>query len=88
MQTRTHTHTLSHTLETPPTHPTRPHTPPPLLSCRYRALGIALADEATALEVKKQKAKTNHDLKWEGKRQMRVAMWGNKIRDLPQFVPY
>lgn len=52
---------------------------------RYRALGIALRDEAVALEVKKAKTKSKMDLKWEGKRYNGLFLRSNKILQRPKL---
>eukprot|EP00197_Chlamydomonas_leiostraca_P015281 CAMPEP_0202858630 /NCGR_PEP_ID=MMETSP1391-20130828/1075_1 /ASSEMBLY_ACC=CAM_ASM_000867 /TAXON_ID=1034604 /ORGANISM="Chlamydomonas leiostraca, Strain SAG 11-49" /LENGTH=497 /DNA_ID=CAMNT_0049537563 /DNA_START=94 /DNA_END=1587 /DNA_ORIENTATION=+ len=58
------------------------------LHARYRALGIELADDAVALEVKKAKTRSRMDLKWDAKRNQALYMRGNINRDLPKNVPY
>eukprot|EP00955_Chlamydomonas_euryale_P116567 366426-Chlamydomonas_euryale.AAC.31 len=53
---------------------------------RYRSLGIATIDGTKSLEAKKQTSKTNKDLKWEGKRNIKTEVWSNFVKELGKGV--
>lgn len=53
-----------------------------MMLARYRSLGIATIENAKTLAIKKMTQKSAMDFKWEGKRNVRTAEWGNFVKEL------
>mmetsp|Transcript_14553 Transcript_14553/g.31692 ORF Transcript_14553/g.31692 Transcript_14553/m.31692 type:complete len:491 (+) Transcript_14553:70-1542(+) len=53
---------------------------------KYRALGITTEDKARSLEAKKSATKHARQLKWEGKRQVRMEVFSNFVKGLGKGI--
>lgn len=53
---------------------------------RYRSLGIATVDNYKSLEAKKATQMTAHDLKWQGKRDVKTLVWSNFTKELGKVI--